>query len=152
MSVELVTAWPKSAPESPEIILPPDAVSLIALGEREPDPEETLLGHRFLCRKGGLLFVGPSGIGKSSASVQQDLLWALGRPAFGIAPARPLRILTIQAENDDGDLGEMVRGVCDALKLTPADKEAVRDRVLYVSERARTGLQFLTKVIEPLLT
>jgi hypothetical protein len=134
-----------------EGIAPPDAVSLIALGERESDPTQTLLGRRFLCRGGGLLFVGPSGIGKSSAGVQQDLLWGLGRPAFGIVPASLLRILTVQAENDDGDLGEMVRGVSSALNLTAEDKETIRNSVLYVSERARTGALLLAEVIEPLL-
>jgi len=134
-----------------EDIPPPDAVPLIALGDVEPDPTQTLLGHRFLCTKGGMVFLGPSGIGKSSASVQQDLLWGLGKPAFGINPARPLRILTIQAENDDGDLGEMVRGVSEALKLTDEEKAEVRERVLYASERARTGVVFLAEVVEPLL-
>src|SRR5215472_6291589 len=108
-----------------ERIAPPDAMPLITLGETQPDPEQTLLGQRFLCRRGGMVLLGPSGIGKSSASVQQDLLWGLGKPAFGIVPARPLKILTNQAENDDGDLGEMVRGVSEALKLTPEDKAAV---------------------------
>ncbi len=134
-----------------EGIVPPDAVSLIALGEQEPDPKLTLLGHRFLCSRGGLLFVGPSGIGKSSAAVQQDLLWGLGRPAFGIVPARPLRILTVQAENDDGDLGEMVRGVSTALNFTAEQKDSIRNSVLYVSERSHTGVSLLGEVIEPLL-
>jgi hypothetical protein len=134
-----------------EGIAPPDAVSLIALGEHQPDPKLTLLGHRFLCTGGGLLFVGPSGIGKSSAGVQQDLLWGLGKPAFGIVPARALRILTVQAENDDGDLGEMVRGVWGALNLKPEDKKTIGNSVLYVSERARTGVVLLAEVVEPLL-
>ncbi|MBA2271543.1 MAG: AAA family ATPase [Chthoniobacterales bacterium] len=75
----------------------------------------------------------------------------LGRPTFGIQPARPLRILTIQAENDAGDLGEMARGVCDGLHLSAEERAAVGDRVLYVSERARTGPLFLSLVVAPLL-
>jgi hypothetical protein len=129
----------------------PDAVSLMTLADARPDDSKTLLGNRFLCVGGALLFIGPSGIGKSSASVQQDILWALGHEAFGIRPARPLRILTIQAENDDGDLGEMARGVCKGLNLSIKDQDAIRDRVLYVSERARTGSAFLTSVVTPLL-
>ena len=121
----------------------PDARSLIDLAAVLPDPAKTLLGNRFLCIGGGMLFVGPSGIGKSSASVQQDISWALGHAAFGINPARPLRILCVQAENDDGDLGEMSRGVCAGLHLSAEDRETVRDRVLYVSERASTGAGFL---------
>ena len=30
--------------------------------------------------------------------------------AFGIQPARPLKIVTIQAENDEGDLIEQAKG------------------------------------------
>jgi hypothetical protein len=128
-----------------------EAVPLMSLADVQPDPEKTLLGSRLLCVGGGLLFIGPSGIGKSSASVQQDILWALGREAFGIRPARPLRILTIQAENDAGDLGEMARGVCHGLNLGPEDREAIGDSVLYVSERTRTGPSFLVAVVAPLL-
>ena len=70
-----------------------------------------------------MLFVGPSGIGKTSASVQQDLLWSVGLPAFGIAPARPLKILTIQAEDDDGDLSEIVSGIKSSLKFAPGPNQ-----------------------------
>ena len=45
----------------------------------------------------------------------------------------------------------MARGVCEGLRLTNEDRAAIRDRVLYVSERARTGLGFLTGVVGPLL-
>jgi len=66
----------------------PTPCSIIALAELDPATFETdnLLGNRFLCVEGGMLLVGPSGIGKSSANVQQDILWSLGRPAFGIRP------------------------------------------------------------------
>jgi RecA-family ATPase len=53
------------------------------------DPNE-LLKYRYLCRGGGLLLVGPTGIGKSSLSMQLMLSWALGREVFGIYPSRPL--------------------------------------------------------------
>ncbi len=83
--------------------------------------------------------------------MQQDILWGLSRPAFGIRPARPLRILCIQAENDDGDLYEMTRGVCDGLGLSDEDRAAIRDRVFYASERGRTGAECLSDVVAPLL-
>lgn len=118
------------------------ALSLADYYERPTDPTATLLGHRFLCREGGLLFVGPSGVGKSSASVQQDVCWALGRPAFGIVPARPLRILCVQAENDAGDMHEMARGVIDGLRLSAEDRLALRERTLYASNKASTGPVF----------
>jgi hypothetical protein len=60
-------------------------------------------------------------------------------------------MLCIQAENDDGDLGEMARGVCEGLHLTNEDRNTIRDQVLYISERAHTGLVFLTAIVAPLL-
>jgi hypothetical protein len=114
------------------------------------DPAKTLLGNRFLCREGGMLFVGPSGVGKSSASVQQDILWSLGQPAFGIQPARPLRIATIQAENDDGDLTEMARGITNGLDLSAEQREIVRQNTFYISEKSRTGEGFM-RFIESVL-
>lgn len=74
------------------------------------DPN-TLLGDRYLCRGGSCVIVGQSGIGKSSLNMQAAMLWALGRPVFGIAPSRPLKSLIVQAENDMGDMAEMYQGV-----------------------------------------
>jgi hypothetical protein len=122
---------------------PAPLVSIMDLPMPDLDSRNTLLGDRFLCVGGSMLFVGPSGIGKSSASVQQDILWSLGREAFGIRPARPLRILTIQAENDLEDLVEMREGVCQGLGLSEADRALVRQRVFYEMENARTGPAFL---------
>jgi hypothetical protein len=123
----------------------PKATNIIALAEIDPSVYEadTLLGNRFLCVEGGMLIVAPSGIGKSSAGVHQDTCWALGQPAFGIRPARALRILCLQAENDDGDLAEMARGVCEHLALSVQERDVVRQNVIYVSERAATGSDFL---------
>lgn len=158
-AAQLVDNWPvanelkaPSPPGAPGIQTAEiEAVPLMSLADTLPDERNTLLGSRFLCVGAGMLFVGSSGIGKSSASVQQDILWALGREAFGIKPARPLRILTIQAENDAGDLGEMARGVCTGLQLSSEDRAAIGDRVLYVSERVRTGSALLSLVVTPLL-
>ena len=55
------------------------------------------------------LFVGQSGIGKSSLCMQLAINWALGRTTFGIRPERPLKSLIVQAENDVGDVAEMFR-------------------------------------------
>jgi hypothetical protein len=129
----------------------PLARPLIDFSETPPDPAKTLLGERFLCVEGGMLFVGPSGIGKTSASVQQDLLWSIGEPAFGIVAARPLKILTIQAEDDDGDLSEIVSGVRAGLHFTPEQCEQSRKNCFYVAEKAHTGHEFLVKVLRPLL-
>jgi hypothetical protein len=77
-----------------------------------PEEDETqLLGNRWVCQGGQLLLVGQSGIGKSSLSVQAAMTWALGMPFFGINPKKQIRSLFIQAENDIGDMAEIVQGV-----------------------------------------
>ncbi|MES2571904.1 MAG: AAA family ATPase, partial [Verrucomicrobiota bacterium] len=133
------------APGEPEAELPP-LRSLMDISAGVVDPRKTVLGSRFLCIGGGLLFVGPSGIGKSSASAQQDILWSIGKEAFGIRPQRPLRILTIHSENDDEDLAEMRDGVVKGLRLTGEEKETVRRNVFYDTEQTRTGPAFLAYV------
>jgi hypothetical protein len=121
-------------------------VSLMDISPGEPDPLNTVLGDRFLCKGSGMLFVGPSGVGKSSSSVQQDILWGIGAPAFEIKPQRPLRILTIQSENDDDDLKEMRDGVLRGLHLSSQERELVRQNVFYESEQCKTGMDFLAYV------
>lgn len=42
---------------------------LMDIATGDVDPRKTILANRFLCIGGSMLFIGPSGIGKSSASV-----------------------------------------------------------------------------------
>ena len=123
--------------------------SLAELAEAPIDPEQTLLGNRFLCRRGAMLYVGRSGLGKSSSSGQQDICWALGREAFGIAPSKPLNILCIQAENDEGDLHEMAAGVLLGLGLTEAEIAEVHQRTTVV-QWFESGDAFLVKLRDAL--
>lgn len=109
----------------------------------KPDPADNLLGNEFLCRKGLLIIAGPSHVGKSSLSVQQDVLWSLGRPAFGITPSRPLRILTFQAENDASAMHLAARGVIDTLKLSSDEIDKVADATACISIRSCSGAAFL---------
>lgn len=142
-----------SIPPAPEAEPAPESaahssssVTIYDILETPPDPQDTLLGDRLLCRCGALLFVGPSGTGKSSSSMQQDICWALGREAFGITPTRPLRILTIQAENDGGDLHEMASGVIlgVANDLTEEERELLKNNLRYLTVTAALGENFLT--------
>jgi hypothetical protein len=120
---------------------------LADLQRRIADDESELIRTGFLCRGGGLLLVGPTGVGKSSFAMQLALSFALGRSCFGIEPTRPLRTLVIQAENDDGDVAEMRDGVLAGLQLGPEDREAACRAVHILSEDATTGLEFVAKVV-----
>ncbi len=139
------------AGEDPEFAAASGLAPLLSLPEARPlgdlrrpqsGDENELLRHRFLCRGGSLLFVGPTGAGKSSFTMQAAILWALGRPCFGLAPARPLRILIVQAENDEGDLAEMRDGVIAGLALTESDIAVAGGSVLLVSEDSKTREAF----------
>ena len=135
----------------PAALPPPVAKRLDELVAHAPDDPAVLLRGRFLCRGAGLLVVGPTGIGKSSLAMQAMILWALGRPAFGIAPTRPLKSLLIQAENDDGDLAEMRDGVMAGLNLTDDEKARAMKLVIVVREDVRTGWRFFSETARPLL-
>ena len=104
---------------------------------------QSLLGNRFLCRGGGLLLAAPTGIGKSSFSLQAAIAWALGRPLFGIAPSGKLRVLVIQGENDDGDMAEFRDGVFRGLNLSDEDRAAACDAIQVVCESSATGAGFI---------
>jgi AAA domain len=94
--------------------------SILSFAQAEVDQSQTLLGERYLCVGGGMFIVAQSGIGKSTVSIQAAALWACGRPGFDIKPARPLRILIVQAEDDRGDVTEASRMV-RRLGLTPSE-------------------------------
>jgi RecA-family ATPase len=90
------------------------------------DHTQTLLGERYLCRGAGMFVVAPSGMGKSTFSLQAAILWCCGLIAFGIEPSKALRILIIQSEDDDGDCTEMA-SVMNHLGLTDEQKTLVEE-------------------------
>jgi len=89
------------------------AIDLSEFAKLPINEDDTLLGNRFLCRGGGCLVVGSTGLGKSSTVVQAAQAWAAGREMFGIRPKRKLRILIVQVENDKGDMHEMTEALPD---------------------------------------
>lgn len=130
---------------------PPSAKRLGELVAHVSDDPNELLRQRYLCRGGGLLLVGPTGIGKSSLAMQAMVLWAIGRAMFGIQPVKPLKSLLIQAENDEGDLAEMRDGVIAGLHLTESERGMAMENVIVAREDERTGMAFFFGAVRPLL-
>jgi AAA domain len=124
---------------------------LMELQPAKENDGNTLLGNRFLCRGGGGLLIGPTGIGKSTAIIQMGICWSVGKECFSIAPAQPLKILYIQSENDEGDLCEMRDGVLEHLKLNPEKRERLDRNFTCVFESSRAGGDFIRETLEPLL-
>ena len=117
------------------------------------DDASTLVGDRWLCRGGQLLLLGQSGIGKSSYTLQQAMTWALGMPFFGMKPRRPLRSLIIQAENDMGDMAEVVQGVmayvvAGSKMIQRVALDELKRNIVVARVTAQTGEAFIEVVRE----
>lgn len=109
--------------------------------DRENDPNN-LIGRRWICKGGSLLFSAQAGAGKSTLLTQMAISWALGKDLWGIRPVRPLRILIVQSENDGGDLGEQWQDVSDSLHLSQGERLTLKDQVVIYREAVKTGEAF----------
>jgi AAA domain-containing protein len=134
------------ASEAPE---PLRGASLLDLANMEVPSDKTLLGKRWLCIGGGAIIVGPSGIGKSTLSIQAAALWACGCTAFGIKPARPLRVLIVQAEDDEGDSIEMAKMI-ELLGINDQQRQLVGQNTHLEFLNDKTGVKFTERLEEML--
>lgn len=103
---------------------------------------------RYLCKGKSAWLLGPSGIGKSSLITEFAVGWAMGQPVYGITPARPLRSLIVQAENDQHDLAEMAQGIARAYNLLPFSDalEAVSANVRFRTETRAVGQALMDRL------
>jgi len=134
----------EEAPPPPPVLLDFYAIPL----PPDDDPNE-LLKHRFLCRGGGTLVVGNTGIGKSALVIQCAILWSVGREAFGIKPRGPLRVLIVQAENDQGDMAEFREGILAGVGIT--EEERAKSVIFTACVDSLTGDEFCQHALKPLL-
>lgn len=112
------------------------------------DPGE-LIRSRFLCRGGVAMIAGETSFGKSSLILQIATAWGMGRPVFGLEPVRPLRTLIYQAENDDFDLAEEIRGQVHGWTgrgVDRAEVERALAAVEIVCDRSHAGDSFIAEL------
>lgn len=121
---------------------------LMDFADLEPDPENNLLGDRWLYRGGAAIIFAPSGVGKSSAVLQASAKWGLGESEFGIQPARPLRTTILQAEDDDFDIKKVVAGFKQGVGLDQEKCERISSMVR-VHRTRKTGKGFFEHALLP---
>lgn len=110
------------------------------------DTKKTILigtKHRYLGRGGAALVVAPAGIGKSSTSIQWGCCMAIGKPFLGIDTVAPLRILLVQAEDDDGDIGEIFESIKQGMDLGPIEMGTLDRNFLVIRDRTNTNEAFI---------
>lgn len=134
--------------------IPPSVVSARSLWDlqrrQENDPNE-LIRHNFLNVGGSVLIVAPTGVGKSVLESQCAIAFGAGIETLGLQPARPLKSLIIQAEDDDNDRAEMRDGVIEGLNLTPTQIALAQANVFIHQDTTHTGQSFFIDVVDPLL-
>lgn len=141
----------------PEIDTPAPAAptsKAIGLADLAPDVtgNEELIRNRVVCRGAGVLLVGPTGVGKSSLAMQLAMKWAIGQACFGFAPARPIKSLMIQAENDAGDLCEMRDGVLSGLGFSDEEAAQALAGIHVATVDSASGPAFLTAIVRPMVS
>ncbi len=96
----------------------------------DPTPERdnpaALFEGGYLRKGHGAALIAPAGNGKSSFTVQASILWAMGLPAFGLKPVRPLNIAIIQAEDDAEEMAYFRNDICKGLADDGHPAEDVR--------------------------
>lgn len=119
----------------------------------EDDPD-SLIGHkrRFLSKGGSWMIIGPSGVGKSTLITSLCLNASAGVAWHGLTFRRPLRVLVAQAENDDGDLAEMLRGACASVRneFSTGQFETMAKNLMFEQVTDRIGEKF-TRWLEEII-
>jgi AAA domain len=128
---------------------PLQGASLLELSKRKVPTDKIFLGNRWLCAGGGGVLIGPSGVGKSTMAVQAAALWACGRSAFDIEPTGPLRVMIVQAEDDEGDSIEMAR-VIEDLELSADQLDLVGKNTHLEFLNDKTSIEFTRRLDEML--
>ena len=116
--------------------------------ELPPQDDDTCLfgRNRYISRGDGVIIVSSSGMGKSVLNYEWAALAGLGRPFLGIHTRKPLKSLIIQAEDADGDVGEVMYSLKVSLKLTESEMKQVGDNVVIVREKIHRGEAFLARL------
>lgn len=123
----------------------------------DPPPEDILAGDAWLRIYDTNFLNSGAGMGKSVGTAHISMAWPLGLPYFGIAPARPLKIIHFCGEDDESTIGQCREGFLDnaeaitGRKLKSSDLQGLDSMVRTDFSREYTGLKFIER-LETMLT
>ena len=134
--------------------IPPLGLPATAENFPVPPPDETnpraIFRNGFLRRGGGAILSAPSGVGKSTFSLQAALFWTLGKPAFGLAPVHPLRIVILESEDDTDEIGDLldriVSGTVGAGMMTADEADTARKSLRINNSKQVTNAGFYSEL------
>ena len=90
------------------------AIRFSMLQALDPRPEENhIVGKGWMRRGAWTLFTGGTGIGKSVAVEQMAACVACGKSVFGLAVARPFKVLMLTAEQDEETLKRDLEAIAE---------------------------------------
>lgn len=115
--------------------------------DRKADPN-CVIGSRWMCRGYSCLLISQSGVGKSSFSLQFMISLALKKSFFGIEGKRPLKVLFLQNENDEGDVAEAYQDITAGMNLHIPERQALKENLTIYRLKRVTGQAFLDKMRE----
>jgi DNA replication protein DnaC len=121
-----------------------NVVNELAVAQIDESPN--ILGNRLLERGTFGVIIGHSGVGKSTLTVQAGIELAAGHPLLGITPARPLKVLVVQAEGSKNDRIDQVRCL-QVLVPDEEERKEMSDRLWMYSTTLR-GEELFTKLRE----
>lgn len=104
--------------------------------------ESCLLGNDFLNRGATMMLVSYAGQGKSSLVFDMAVYWALGKPFAGIRTHRKMRILIIQAEDDDRYMGKLSESARQVMNLNDDEIRELDENILFVRDKVNLGDKF----------
>lgn len=104
--------------------------------------DSCLLGNDFLNRGAALMLVSHAGQGKSSLVFDMAIYWALGKPFAGIRTHRKMRILIIQAEDDDRYMGKLSESARQVMDLDDEEIRELDQNILFVRDKVNLGDKF----------
>jgi RecA-family ATPase len=113
--------------------------------DRKSDPN-CVIGSRWMCRGYSCLLVSQSGVGKSSFSLQFMICLALRKSFFGIEAKRPLKVLFLQNENDEGDVSEALQDITGGMNLHIPERQQLKQNLIIYRLKRFTGQDFLDKM------